>query len=667
MKLKKLSVEGITRFDKPVEVDFESLPEGLIAVSGPNGAGKTTLLELSGPGTLFRELPTRSPGGSLSNWRGPKGGRSRLVFDLHGSEYTSEVIVDSRGSMTAFLSKDGEQVVSGKVRDYDAKVSEVVGPKDAFLVSVFGAQGGRGRFSSLKVSERKSIFRYYLGLDRVDTLHKKASEMVSGLSKAAGEMEGLEASIDQTREEVEATEERSGSAFDVIERTSIKLESLRSELEDAVEALSMASLFELYEGAVEELVDIIDNREESEMNIPPAPEGTEPDIRRLREAVEELQLRSMRAGQESRESTRRYLQAIKDRDELKRRASLLREVPCRGEGDFSGCSLIADAREAKSKLSDVLDSLADLKSQSEDGERAAAFALSELENGKATEREATKYLEEWQEQNTLRLQSLQTIEDLKRSEKAARERALKLRQKLPKKKVDEGELKERVDELKSKVEDCEALHDEAVRTHASLEARGEYLGKELERLTKQVEEHRESLDDASALTLLRDALGPNGIQAFEIDAAGPRVSELANDLLRSCYGDRFAVSVTTLKEKKGGGLKEDFAIQVVDSERGPDRDISGLSGGEQVIVDEALRTALSLFAAERNALPVETLWRDETVGGLDGENASRYVQMLHRARKIGGFHRIVYVTHDEKAIEGADGVIRVSAQGEITT
>jgi len=41
------------------------------------------------------------------------------------------------------------------------------------------------------------------------------------------------------------------------------------------------------------------------------------------------------------------------------------------------------------------------------------------------------------------------------------------------------------------------------------------------------------------------AFGRDGIQALEIDAAGPELSTLTNDLLTSCFGERFEIRFVT--------------------------------------------------------------------------------------------------------------------------
>jgi exonuclease SbcC len=157
------------------------------------------------------------------------------------------------------------------------------------------------------------------------------------------------------------------------------------------------------------------------------------------------------------------------------------------------------------------------------------------------------------------------------------------------------------------------------------------------------------------------AFGRDGLPTLEIAAAGPTVSTLTNDLLSACYGTRFTVELVTQEPRADGkGVKETFELKVFDNEAGGDtRDIGDLSGGERVIVEEALRCGLLLYNNSRNVAPIQTCWRDETTGALDPENALRYVAMLRRLQELGGFHHVLFITHNDDAAALADTQIVV--------
>ena len=168
-------------------------------------------------------------------------------------------------------------------------------------------------------------------------------------------------------------------------------------------------------------------------------------------------------------------------------------------------------------------------------------------------------------------------------------------------------------------------------------------------------------DEGLAWRTLATACGRDGLPRLEIDAAGPVVSDLANQLLEVGYGTRFAVRIVTqVATADGSGLKERFTIEVLDNAHGGEpRDIGDLSGGERVVVEEAVRAALSCYVNLRSQQPCRTIFRDETTGALDPENAPRYVSMLRKLRDLSGAEHVFYITHSPECAALADAQVRV--------
>lgn len=158
--------------------------------------------------------------------------------------------------------------------------------------------------------------------------------------------------------------------------------------------------------------------------------------------------------------------------------------------------------------------------------------------------------------------------------------------------------------------------------------------------------------DVSEWQMLETALGRDGAQALEIDAAGPEVSRLTNELLAACYSTRFSLTLETLREKKSGGFSEVLDVRVFDG--GQERPVEGLSGGEKVVVAEALGLAIAILNARKSGVQWRTLFRDETAGALDPDNAQAYVTMLRRAMALGGFEQVLFVSHSPDVWQRAD-------------
>ncbi len=163
--------------------------------------------------------------------------------------------------------------------------------------------------------------------------------------------------------------------------------------------------------------------------------------------------------------------------------------------------------------------------------------------------------------------------------------------------------------------------------------------------------------------VLAKALSKTGVQALELEAASPEVSGLVNRLLDVCYGSRFSVTIQTLRETQSGEQAEDFGLVVYD--QGQPRPVDYLSGGEKVIIQEAVSLALAIFNGRKSGVKWGSLFRDETASALDPENASHYVAMLRKALELGGFHQVIFVAHLPQVYESADVRLLVGG-GQVT-
>ncbi len=212
---------------------------------------------------------------------------------------------------------------------------------------------------------------------------------------------------------------------------------------------------------------------------------------------------------------------------------------------------------------------------------------------------------------------------------------------------------EALDQARRDSEDAQAAAvraEEGLRTARAAKAKADALAAQLAPMEKDLADWR----------WLARGLGREGVQALELDAAGPRVSGLANELLAGAYGPRFQVRLETQAAKADGkGVRETFDIIVVDTERGREGNGEDLSGGEKVIVGEALGLAVGLFHAQAAGVSLGTVIRDETVGALDPENGERYLAMLRAFLRVGHVHQLLYVAHNPALVEMADAVVRV--------
>jgi len=166
-------------------------------------------------------------------------------------------------------------------------------------------------------------------------------------------------------------------------------------------------------------------------------------------------------------------------------------------------------------------------------------------------------------------------------------------------------------------------------------------------------------DDIAQWTLLSRALGNDGIIALSIDDAGPTLAAYCNDLLLSCYGPRFSVSIQTQAETAKGDLKETFDIRVFDGETGDDKSVRDMSGGQKIYINEALTRAIALYQAEMHGRHYECLFADESDGALDPERKIQFMRMKRKVLELGGYKSEIFISHTPELWGMADAVINL--------
>lgn len=204
----------------------------------------------------------------------------------------------------------------------------------------------------------------------------------------------------------------------------------------------------------------------------------------------------------------------------------------------------------------------------------------------------------------------------------------------------------------------------ARRDEGRLEARSVALKRAKARQV-EIEAERAPLEaDLADWNLLARTLGRDGVQAALIDAAGPELTDLVNDLLHTCVGPRWSVEVRTTRAKASGrGELEALDLIVVDTVEGREGEISTYSGGERVILGEAVALALATLAARRAGIePGSTIVRDESGAALDEGRAEQWIAMVRRAAEHVGASLVLVVTHDRRAAALCDSALLVEGR-----
>jgi len=157
--------------------------------------------------------------------------------------------------------------------------------------------------------------------------------------------------------------------------------------------------------------------------------------------------------------------------------------------------------------------------------------------------------------------------------------------------------------------------------------------------------------------LFARCMSHDGLIALAIDDAGPALSSLANELLLSCYGPRFTISIRTLLATSKGDQKEGFDIVVHDAESGEHKSVSLMSGGERSWIESVMTRAIALYLAQHTGRRYATLFSDEADGPLDPERKRMFMAMKRAVLRLGGYEREYFISQTPELTAMADAVI----------
>ena len=161
--------------------------------------------------------------------------------------------------------------------------------------------------------------------------------------------------------------------------------------------------------------------------------------------------------------------------------------------------------------------------------------------------------------------------------------------------------------------------------------------------------------------------GPDGIQALELDAAGPGIEKHGNGFLehaRDYENSHFDMIHFETQRMGGSGSGkrqiEDFKIMCHDIRDDTWTDMSLISVGESAWIRRALHDAFGIVRAHKTNTKFLTGCSDESDAALDPEARPYYVRMLERAHNESGRYQTVIITHSAEVQDMIGQQIKMS-------
>lgn len=714
-KLTLRGFSGLKHIGGAVDVEFPS--SGLIAIIGPNGSGKTTLIDNVHPYRLMPSKVSNFSPRAFSFYDHTYGKAVKeLFFSYHDKRYRSLIEIDTeRSKQSAYLfeiTQYGEEPVAiggyvsdGNVSTYDTLVEMLFGPPSVFFSAAFVPQGRR-LASTLSPTALRSIFVLSLELDKIQSWHEKAKEYVRlGEREVDALYAKIEAGLDWVRKAIEEQrvsvlsldQEAKGCIeqignIDALRAEVERLEKLSAELRNTLEAkkVELARAKAAHDEAVKSGIQLVAQLESRIRLIDQSMNSIKGNIQAAERAVqlecniayfngkieslllglndklgfassdEVVQWMLKELGASIDEPTLRVLE--RKLNGLCAQYSAGRygpvKVPC-DESLFSKCPLYKEQPRwthsqivlAHERVTACLEVIAEVdKCQKE---LDVAKASLESIRMRAGDVDALRG-----ELSSLEKQKAELERELKRARQSAVGNFVDngLQSEVEQLAAELAHVGAKLAEYSRKLRDAE-LHAARLdsiclsldRALSSIDGIGKHCDEiEADILALGSAKHRLDHD-----YLLRSALSERGVQTMLLTRGIQDVERVANELLGLALGGRYKISFSFIRELKSGDSKMEFSLSLIDSVLDTKRDLSTLSGGESVMVMEAVSRALAICCMPG----IRTIVEDEADGALDTDRRGEILQLKRAALSAGHIVKDIFVTHSSEIVAGADHVL----------
>ena len=683
-------------------IDFDSFPDGIIAMCAKIGSGKSTLIENCQP---YPQMLTRS--GKLQDHFFLRDSCRKLLYkDEEGTFYDIDLQIDGKnksGKVKAFV-KTGKSLselkdipeCDGNIDSYTKWVNDTFGPIELYLRTAFYTKGKTGSVPDIAYAskgEKKSLFSTLIGIDRLSEIslaaHDKEKELEKEIDKVKAKIVDL-----SEYESVDDIDKKIKSLRLSLKKTDKLIEDTRNKVSE-LEKVAISDVAEKIKDLEIERDKLCDTRLELEQTQTFLNDYNS--NKKLYGKAENLYTKLDKANKDMltyRENTyeptkEEYQKLCDEITEKKHNCEILKtkydafaktlntaiEDTCPTCGQKLPESKIA---ELKSILADETVKLKGL----EFSLIASKNTIMELEAKEKSHvfHEVEKSMKKL-EVNAHEISSMITDDmpdeyDIR--EVKAKYLAIKSPETISQRLSDcENEittLTNKITEL-SKVDNSQIIND-ITSLKEELSEQNEKKNNiliEVGSLTeqkkaiidtqKQNDEYNIKVNDLNSLqaqyNVLYKAFGANGIQALELEALSPEIADITNNVLETVFGGEYKISFQTLRVGSSGNLIEDFNILVETVSTGTVRPLEWLSGGESTIIKEALYNAFSIARQKSSGFSFRTKFMDEMDSAIDPEFRPKYLQMVKAVHEISGTRHTVMITHSSEIKDAIESKIEL--------
>lgn len=695
-----------------IDLNFEKYEDGVICLVGHNGAGKSTLVENCHP---YPKMLSRK--GTLQDHFYLKDSHRILVYkDENGLFYRISMLIDGKtanGKVSYFVETSKNREVWKSVPDVDGSseaykewVNNTFGTIDVYLRTAFFAKEqtkDATDISDTTKGERMEFLSKLAGTDQLKEVSVIARESRKDLEDKSYEVEAEINAYSQYEETIEENEhdikkwnnelKAEEKSISLLEEEIESLKAADAEYKKSVAlAESNKALYEQYENQKEELINVglelekaigcYDNvsqvkekktlLSESNKRIPEMQE----DIASKKKNIELIE-------EDIAKVTKDRTQTLKKFNSLDTEIKLLKQqiVPVSDICPTCGAKLSAEkysqissaVKENENKLHKLIAEQNKYIVPEEDEDWTLVPLVSKRNTLKEelgtlecaftvlvdTVADCNDFLDKWSDFEPYADKSKDELErELNKTQVMLKEVDSKL---------DDVVYDACVQDVSKELKEAEEKLRKEINHKADVTASIKAAEKENERYKKElasIEEKRNELKEMQnkiiAYNFIEDAFSNKGIPAIELRESAPEIADIANQILKDSYGNKFEIrfgNTSELKAKKKAD--EDFNIIVTDTENFDEKTIDLVSSGERIWIKQALFYAFSIVQMNRTGFNFRTRLIDESDGSLDGVLRPKYLKMVEAAHHISNSRITVLITHSQEIKDIAQQIIEI--------
>lgn len=663
-----------------VEIDMASEADGIIGITGDVGIGKTMLIESALPGSVWLRMPSRVPA-KPAHCAVSRHARMLSVWAINGENYTFEHDLDGAAAKhrkATIRGPDGQHVThagvtaDGKMGPFRIVRDHLFGGDtwESIAASVFWVQKGGGAFSRLGQTEAKGVMSQLLGAQQHAAVHKVVSQWhkvlrvrhdavedkARSLETSAKREQKRNLDVCRAKRDILHAARHLGRTRSALSKTmDVDPGAVTPERLDGMKRRENALVASI--GQDQEKVRSPDRINELEGSL-----GRERELGRLRRDIANISIPAHEVDDATWRSSmsREVLGDFRTKLASCQSAKVRAAVPCRGRAEFSECHFLplppsgpvdpADERDVARQVDVAAKDLRDAERAesaqrqqqrvAEDGAQRSEMIrerIGEIEGGSiqgagdeiGAHRHAIQNLDRWNRE-------LKTLHGRLAQVSVADEDAAEMRRVAL---AEFNGAQFAVVKLRERITTLEQYADGAA-DGAWREARRELAGLDVE---------------IREIQCVRDAFHASGIPEALVRSAGPEVARRATEMLATVIGhERFIVDL-------------DDGVHVTDTSRAlfggpPLRKVAAnLSGGQEALVESAVRMAVAEISGSRGATKWRTMFADEMSSGL-GKIAPAWVALLKESARRQGLRHLLLVSHDPRVIACVDTEMKLGAE-----